>query len=215
MWMLLISREIYWCLLTVTTKLGPGGIISEFCLYVALPDITVHDVTSDHEFIILACDGIWDVLSSQEVVDFVRVRVAQQMAPEIVSVCFCAWQMSLLISDNHTVVLQVMVIGALTTYTVWVKKNPPMRGSDIFHFFHKQLRIFNRLFTHLLYVPIYARLQIFIQLSPILTKLCHIIRDYPVHVIYSECPPSAETRAFIRLHKSLIALLIVVCGKSL
>jgi len=26
--------------------------------------------------------------------------------------------MSLLISDNHTVVLQVMVIGALTTYTV-------------------------------------------------------------------------------------------------
>jgi len=36
------------------------------------------------------------------------------------------------------------------------------------------LRIFNRFFTHLLYVHIYARLQIFIHLSPILTKLCHI-----------------------------------------
>ena len=64
--------------------------------------------------------------------------------------------------------------------TVWVKKIP-RRGPDIFHFFHKRLRIFNRFFTHLLHIPIYARLQIFIQLSPILTKLCHIKRDYPVH----------------------------------
>jgi len=55
------------------------------CLHAALPDVTIHDVTPDHEFVVLACDGIWDVLSSQEVVDFVRVRIAQQMEPEIVS----------------------------------------------------------------------------------------------------------------------------------
>ena len=98
--------------------------------------------------------------------------------------------------------------------TVWVKKIPPLRGPDIFHFFfHKRLRIFNRLFTHLLYVHIHDRLQIFIQLSPILTKLCHIKRDYPVHIICSKCPQSAETHALTRLRKSLIALLIVVCGK--
>jgi len=36
-------------------------------------------------------------------------------------------------------------------------------------------------------VPIFARLQIFIQLSPILTKLCHIKRDYPVHIC-AKCP---------------------------
>jgi len=98
-------------------------------------------------------------------------------------------------------------------YTVWVMKNPPLRGHDIFHFFHKRFRIFNGLFPYLLYVPIYARLQIFIQLSPILTQLCHIKRDYPVQIICSICLPSAETRAFRRLRKSLIALLIVVCGK--
>jgi len=69
---------------------------------------------------------------------------------------------------------------------------------------------------HLLYVPIYDRLQIFIQLSQTLTKLCHINfkRDYLVHVRCSKCPSSAETRAFRRLRKSLIALLIVICGKS-
>jgi len=60
----------------------------------------------------------------------------------------------------------------------------------------------------------YVRLQIFIQLSPTLTKLCHTKGDYLVHIICAKCPPSAKTRAFRRLRKSLIALLIVVCGKS-
>jgi len=99
-------------------------------------------------------------------------------------------------------------------YSVSQKKiPPPLRGPGIFHFFHKRLRIFNRFFTHLLHVLIHARLQIFIQLSTILTKLCHIKRDYPVHIICSKCPQSAETHALTHLRKSSIALLIVVCGK--
>jgi len=79
------------------------------------------------------------------------------------------------------------------------------------------LKILNQFFTHLLHVPTYARLQIFIQLSQIFTKLYHIKRDYLVlfHIICAKCPPSAQTHAFRRLRKSLIALLIVVCGKSL
>jgi len=93
----------------------------------------------------------------------------------------------------------------------WKKSRP--RGPDISRFSHKRLRIFNRFFTHLLQVPTCARLQIFIQLSPILTKLCHIKRDYTVQIICSKCPPSVETHALTRLRKSLIALLIVVCGK--
>jgi len=52
------------------------------------------------------------------------------------------------------------------------------------------------------------------QLSPILTKLCHIKRDYLVHIMCAKCPKRAKTRPFRRLRKSLIALLIVVCGKS-
>jgi len=61
----------------------------------------------------------------------------------------------------------------------------------------------------------YARLQIFIQLSPTLTKLCHITRNYLVHIMCTKCPKCAKTRVFGRLRKSLIALLIVVCGKLL
>jgi len=47
--------------------------------------------------------------------------------------------------------------------------------SDIFP---KQLGIFSPNSTRLLYIPIYAWLQIFIQLSATLTKLCHIKRDH-------------------------------------
>jgi len=102
------------------------------------------------------------------------------------------------------------------TCTVWVKKNPPPQGDlAFFHFFHKRLRICNRFFTHLLSVPIFTRLQIFIQLSPILTKLCHIKRDYAVYIICAKCPKRAKMRVFRRLRKSLIVLLVVVCGKSL
>ena len=47
-------------------------------------------------------------------------------------------------------------------------------------FFPKRLEILisSPNFTHLLYVPIYAGLQIFVQLPATLTKLCHIKRDH-------------------------------------
>ena len=51
----------------------------------AYPDVDMKDLTSDHEFIVLACDGIWDVLSNEEVLEFVRTRIAQQIEPEIVN----------------------------------------------------------------------------------------------------------------------------------
>ena len=94
-------------------------------------------------------------------------------------------------------------------------KKSPLGDLTFFPFFHKRLRIYNRFFTYLLNVPIFVRLQIFIQLSQIWTKLCHIKRGYPVHIMCAKCPKRAKTCAFRRLRKSLIALLIVVCGKSL
>jgi len=56
-----------------------------------------------------------------------------------------------------------------------VSKKSPLKFSDIFP---QTVRNFSPNFTHLLYIPIYAGLQIFIQLPATLTKLCHIKCDH-------------------------------------
>jgi len=43
----------------------------------------------------------------------------------------------------------------------------------------------NFLINFYAYVPFYTRLQIFIQLSPTLTKLCHTKRDHPTNFYIS------------------------------
>ncbi|KAK7756037.1 Protein phosphatase 2C 2 [Diatrype stigma] len=42
----------------------------------AFPDVVSHDLTDDDEFLVIACDGIWDCQSSQAVVEFVRRGIA-------------------------------------------------------------------------------------------------------------------------------------------
>ncbi|XP_026470944.1 LOW QUALITY PROTEIN: probable protein phosphatase CG10417 [Ctenocephalides felis] len=45
----------------------------------ALPDVQHITLTNEDEFIILACDGIWNYLNSQETVDFVRSRYRDEL----------------------------------------------------------------------------------------------------------------------------------------
>ena len=59
-------------------------------------------------------------------------------------------------------------------YSVSQKKFP-LRFSEIFS---QTVGNFNQFFTHLLYDHFFTRVQIFIQISPTLTKLCHIKCDH-------------------------------------
>ena len=72
-------------------------------------------------------------------------------------------------------VLQGSSAGLLNTLIVqvWVKKIPPQKFSDIFP---KRFGIFSPNFTRVLHVPIYAGLEIFIQLPVTSMKLRHIKR---------------------------------------
>lgn len=47
----------------------------------AFPDVRVTPICKDDEFVIIACDGIWDCKTNQEAVDFVRAHLAQSEKP--------------------------------------------------------------------------------------------------------------------------------------
>jgi len=50
----------------------------------AEPDIETFKISKEDEFFVLACDGIWDCMTNQEIVDFIRERIGKKKLSEIV-----------------------------------------------------------------------------------------------------------------------------------
>ncbi|CDH58421.1 protein phosphatase [Lichtheimia corymbifera JMRC:FSU:9682] len=50
----------------------------------AEPDVTEHKLTANDEFAVVACDGIWDCMTNQQVVDFVRGKLKEKMTLETI-----------------------------------------------------------------------------------------------------------------------------------
>lgn len=51
----------------------------------AFPDVVIHEISDDDEFLVIACDGIWDCQSSQAVIEFVRRGIAAKQ--ELHTIC--------------------------------------------------------------------------------------------------------------------------------
>lgn len=81
------------------------------------PDVVVEEIDENWEWVLLACDGIWDVLSNQEVANFVNRRVGEGKEPEIIceelmTHCLATdCTMGGLGCDNMTVVLVCLLQG--------------------------------------------------------------------------------------------------------
>lgn len=54
-------------------------------MIIALPDVRTIELEQEVEFIVLACDGIWNSMTSQEVVDFIRPKI--QANQKLSSIC--------------------------------------------------------------------------------------------------------------------------------
>ncbi|KAF1777540.1 Protein phosphatase 2C family [Phytophthora cactorum] len=73
-------------------KTGRGEFKNRFNgdLVCATPDLVVHEVKSQDEFMVLGCDGLYDVMEPQDVVNFVRAKLGlhgnvQHATEELVS----------------------------------------------------------------------------------------------------------------------------------
>ena len=85
----------------------------------AYPDVQTRPLVDELEFVVLACDGVWDVMSNFEVVDFIRRRLCSGMAPqaiceELITRCLAPdCQMGSGIGcDNMTVILICYLNGS-------------------------------------------------------------------------------------------------------
>jgi serine/threonine protein phosphatase PrpC len=96
-----------------------AGLPAEQQMVTALPEVQTERLVSGDEFLIIACDGIWDVMTSQQAVDFCRQRLAGGAAPAAVCEALCDaccardTRGSGLGCDNMSVVLVVFKPAAL------------------------------------------------------------------------------------------------------
>nr|CAD2164994.1 unnamed protein product [Meloidogyne enterolobii] len=101
----------------------------------ACPEVETCTITEEHEFIILACDGIWDVMTSQEVIDFCRTRLASGSSPDLICeqlIDNCLSQdcdLNGLGCDNMTVILVCLLQGrSQEDYLKQLQKNVTTRA---------------------------------------------------------------------------------------
>ncbi|KAI8647544.1 phosphatase 2C-like domain-containing protein [Parasitella parasitica] len=77
----------------------------------AEPDIIEHLLTDHDEFVVLACDGIWDCFNNQQVIDFVRYKLCEHkslgtICEELMHYCLAEkGNISGIGCDNMTVII--------------------------------------------------------------------------------------------------------------
>ncbi|MFS7908323.1 putative protein-serine/threonine phosphatase [Helianthus anomalus] len=90
--------------LSVTRALGDWHMKKEK-LVIAEPDVRQMVLTDNDEFMIIACDGIWDVMSNQEAVALVRCQLRQHNDPQRCAKELTAQAARLHSADNLTAIV--------------------------------------------------------------------------------------------------------------
>ncbi|GBE89731.1 Protein phosphatase 2C homolog 2 [Sparassis crispa] len=97
------------------------------------PEITQHQLSGEDEFLVLACDGIWDCVSSQDVVNMVRLFLSQGMTlpkvcEEICNHCIAPNADGAFGNDNMTIVIVALLQGRTTEeWYKWITERTTSR----------------------------------------------------------------------------------------
>lgn len=74
------------------------------CPLTAEPEVTTHQLQEGDEFMLLGCDGLWDVFPSQRAVEFARHRLREHNDPQRCAEELVAEALRMHSSDNVTVI---------------------------------------------------------------------------------------------------------------
>ncbi|KAJ2400332.1 Protein phosphatase 2C 2 [Coemansia sp. RSA 2559] len=83
----------------------------------AMPDVIKHTISADDEFLVVACDGIWDCMTNQQVVQFVHAKISEgkkldQVCEEMMDRCLASESdLGGVGCDNMTVVIVGLLNG--------------------------------------------------------------------------------------------------------
>ncbi|KAI3683692.1 hypothetical protein L1987_84205 [Smallanthus sonchifolius] len=120
--------------LGVTRALGDWHMKKEKLL-IAEPDVRQMVLTDDDEFMIIACDGIWDVFANQEAVSLVRRQLRQHNDPQNCAKELINQALRLHATDNLTV-----IVVCFSSHTCTPTAQPRFPNSRLFR--KKPLNIF-------------------------------------------------------------------------
>ncbi|KAI9311384.1 phosphatase 2C-like domain-containing protein [Dichotomocladium elegans] len=104
----------------------------------ANPDITEHKLGPNDEFAVIACDGIWDCMTNQQVADYIRDKVAKKVS--LATICENLMDECLaehtdfggVGCDNMTVIIVAFLQGkTLDEWYEWVSKKAPVPTSVV------------------------------------------------------------------------------------
>ncbi|KAI8984493.1 phosphatase 2C-like domain-containing protein [Mycotypha africana] len=89
-----------------------------------VPDIIDHQITEEDEFFVLACDGIWDCMSNQQVVDFIRDGIAEDkqlgtICEEIMDACLADDSTNTGLGYDNMSVMIIAILNGKQTEKDW------------------------------------------------------------------------------------------------
>lgn len=102
-----------------------------------VPEIITHKLDGEEEFLVLACDGIWDCLTSQQVIDFTRRAIANgdplgKICENMMVKCLAKDSSTGGIGcDNMTVVIVALLNGRTPEeWQAWVKERVEQKSES-------------------------------------------------------------------------------------
>lgn len=105
-----------------------------------VPEIITHKLDGEEEFLVLACDGIWDCLTSQQVIDFTRRAIANgdplgKICENMMVKCLAKDSSTGGIGcDNMTVVIVALLNGRTPEeWQAWVKERVEQKSESSLH----------------------------------------------------------------------------------